>query len=330
MLKKTWAFFLVFATTVSASTISLFDEDFTNKLAVVTEAVKICPAGYKLVWQDEFNSLNSLKQWNYELYNGEQYNIPGWGNNEFEWYTAKKDNANVATGRLVITARTTTPTQRKGCCNGTCTVGQCEFASARIRTHGKFAIAPTMKTGNKTVRIAVRAKLPVGKGMWPGIWMLPETTTTNCSGCGAYGPWPASGAITLVQGVNSMADISGGIAFGGASPNSAFNSYNVPFKRVSEYHDFVFEWTLDSMKWFVDGKIVHTASRNGSAVPGGGGGWFSNGPGAGPDSPFDKPFYLVVNLAVGGNPTGATKMQIKETLKIPKSLLVDYIRVCRK
>ena len=82
------------------------------------------------------------------------------------------------------------------------------------------------------------------------------------------------------------------------------------------------------MKWLVDGKLVHQAkSSEGGSVPGG---WFSTGAGGSPDKPFDSAFHLVVNLAVGGNPTGASKSQVKDTLKKPQSLVLDYIRVCAK
>lgn len=159
--------------------------------------------------------------------------------------------------------------------------------------------------------------------------MLPEQSPANCSGCGAYGPWPSSGAITLVQAVNTMKKVTGGIAYGGAFPKSVFSNYVSTLKNKGGYHEYVLEWTRRGMKWYLDGKLVHTArSGKGGTVPNG---WFSAGVGAGRDSPFDKPFHMIVNLAVGGNPTGhPTKTRLARTLMKPKSLQVDYIRVCQK
>jgi beta-glucanase (GH16 family) len=290
-----------------------------------------CPKGYKLAWGDEFDSAaTSFTKWNYELFNGCQYGICGWGNNELEWYTNRTDNANVALGKLVISARATTESERAGCCGDKpCKSGECAFTSARLRTYGKYSVAPNWQSGSKTVRIAVRMKFPVGKGLWPAFSLLPENSPANCSGCGAYGPWPSSGAITIGQSINDMKNATGGIVYGGAFPNSVFSNYVAKLKNNEDYHEYVLEWSRRGMKWLLDGKVVHTAlSGQGGTVPGG---WFSSGPGAGPDSPFDKPFYMIVNMAVGGTYTGSpTKSQLAETLKKPKSMQVDYIRVCQK
>lgn len=305
----------------------------TSSAGVVTTplAASQCPKGYKLAWADEFDSAaTSFPKWNYELYNGAQYGIPGWGNNEQEWYTNRTDNANVALGKLVITARTTTEAERVGCCGEKpCKTRECRFTSARLRTYGKYAVAPNWQAGSRTIRIAARMKLPVGTGLWPSLWMLPEQSPANCSGCGAYGAWPSSGAITLGQAVNDIKNVTGGIAYGGAFPKSVFSNYVSKLKNKEAYHEYVLEWTRRGMKWSLDGKVVHTArSGQGGTVPNG---WFSSGIGAGPDSPFDQPFHILVNLAVGGTPTGSpTRTTLAKTLKKPKSMLVDYIRVCQK
>ncbi len=291
-----------------------------------------CPKGYKLAWGDEFDSAaTSFNKWNYELYNGCQYGICGWGNSELEWYTNRTDNANVALGKLVISARrTATTAERVGCCGDKpCKSGECAFTSARLRTYGKYSVAPSWKDGSKTIRIATRMKFPVGKGLWPAFTLLPEQSPANCSGCGAYGGYSASGGITVGQSINDMKNVTGGIVYGGAFPNSVYSNYVKKLNNREDYHEYVLEWTRRGMKWMLDGKVVHTAlSGQGGTVPNG---WFSTGVGAGPDSPFDKPFYMIVNMAVGGTYTGSpTKTQLAETLKKPKSLQVDYIRVCQK
>lgn len=274
----------------------------------------------------------SLENWGYELYDGAQYDLPGWGNGELEWYTNRTDNANVALGKLVITARATDAAARRGCCaGGPCQNGQCRYTSARLRTYKKFSIAPESKDGSRTVRIAARMKLPSGTpaGLWPSLWLLPEASPANCSGCGAYGPWPSSGVITVAQFPKEGAkEVTGGVGFGAPAPDGTFSNYVSRLSKAEDYHEFVLEWTRTGMKWFMDGKEVHSvASGRGGTVPGG---WFTTAGGAGKDAPFDKRFHLIVNMAVGGTPTGATPAQVKAALKTPKNFLVDYIRVCRK
>jgi beta-glucanase (GH16 family) len=172
-------------------------------------------------------------------------------------------------------------------------------------------------------------KFPVGTGLWPSFSMLPEASPANCSGCGAYGGWASSGAISISQAINDMKNVTGGIAYGGAYPKQVFSNYVANLKNKEDYHEYVLEWTRRGMKWYLDGKVVHTAlSGQGGTVPNG---WFSSGVGAGPDSPFDKPFHLIVNMAVGGVYTGSpSTAQLAATLKKPKSMQVDYIRVCQK
>ena len=244
-------------------------------------------------------------------------------------YRNSTDNANVALGKLVITARTTTAATRVGCCEGgACKAGECLYSSARLRTYGKFSVAPTTKKGEQTVRIATRVKVPVGTGLWPAIWLLPENSPTNCSGCGPYGPWGASGAITIAQMANTMKNVTGGIAYGGPYPKTVYNSFVKPYKP-NNFHEFVLEWSRKQMTWYLDNKVIHTAkSSNNGTVPGG---WYTTGPAATRDSPFDRPFYIIANFAVGGSGTGNPSTSVlNKTLKKPKSMQVDYIRVCKK
>jgi beta-glucanase (GH16 family) len=301
-------------------------------LGATAVAAGPCPKGWSAVWADEFTDVKSLKKWNYELYDGSQYSLPSWGNNELEWYTNRTDNANVALGKLVITARATDAAARRGCCaNGPCKTGQCKYTSARLRTYKKFSFAPEFKDGSRTMRIAARMKLPSGNpaGLWPSLWLLPEASPANCSGCGAYGPWPSSGVITVAQFPKQAAkEVTGGIGYGAPAPDGTFSNFVAPLSKADDYHEYVLEWSRSAMTWYVDGKVVHSAAsaRNGT-LPNG---WFSTGAGATKDSPFDKKFHLIVNMAVGGAPTAATAAQVKSALKTPKNFLVDYIRVCRK
>lgn len=287
------------------------------------------------MWNDEFTTVASLKKWKYQVGDGSAYGIPGWGNKELEVYTNSTDNANVALGKLVITARTTTGAQAKRWCGSGSGAGASPcYTSARLRTWGKFSISPSFKKGNQIIRIAARLRFPAGaQGLWPAFWLLPEASPANCSGCGKYGPWSSSGAITVVQSWNAMSNATGGIAFGGPAPNvTAFSNYASSLTTPDTFHEYVFEWSRKAMRWTIDGVVVHSAksARNGT-VPNG---WYTTGtPGyatPGPDSPFDQNFYLLLNMAVGGEGVGATPQEVKATLAKPKSFQVDYVRVCRR
>lgn len=264
----------------------------------------------KPLWQDEFSgsSLDSSK-WEPMIGNGDVVGNPGWGNNELEYYTGRPENVTVKDGTLVITARKeniTAPADspEKG--------KSYTWTSARIRTAGKFS-----RTYGK---FEIRAKMPVGKGLWPAIWMLPEPNE--------YGTWAANGEIDIAEGWGSKPDvIAHTLHYGGQWPNNVSKGVTVPFPnsgpnsgKLNDWHTYTLEWTSDEMRWLVDG--VETAKQTA---------WWSaknNPPQSDADlnpwpAPFDRPFHLLLNLAVGGNfdgnPDATTPNQAQ--------MLVDYVRV---
>lgn len=246
-----------------------------------------------------------------------------------EWYTRRSDNVAIVGGELVMKARTTTAAQRQsipGCDKNT---DQCLYTSARVRTFGKFSVGPaaTSKNKKRAVRIEARVMFPEGLGLWPSIYMLPAQSPANCSGCGAYGAWAASGAITIAQSANTNTTATGGILFGGVSPDQTSSTYTAPLRTTSSgYHRFTLDWTTTKMRWSIDGKKVFEAkSGKGGKDPNG---WFTTAEGAGPNAPFDKQFYILMSLAVGGTGSGATPEQVAATLSQPKEMRADYIRVC--
>lgn len=260
----------------------------------------------KPLWQDEFSGsgLDSSK-WEPMIGNGDAYGIPGWGNNELEFYTGRPENVTVKDGTLVITARKeniTAPADspEKG--------KSYTWTSARIRTAGKFS-----RTYGK---FEIRAKMPVGKGLWPAIWMLPEPNE--------YGTWAANGEIDITEGWGSKPDvIAQTLHYGGQWPNNVSKGVTVPFPnggKLNDWHTYTLEWTSDEIRWLVDG--VETSKQTA---------WWSaknNPPQSDADlnpwpAPFDRPFHLLLNLAVGGNfdgnPDATTPNQAQ--------MLVDYVRV---
>ena len=238
--------------------------------------------GCVLVWADEFDGtgVNPTK-WEFQTGDGTLYGIPGWGNNELQWY--QSDNATVANGVLTIQARQQS-------------VGGKNYTSTRIRSRGlgDFLYG----------RFEMRARLPVGQGMWPAFWMLPTNSFI-------YGTWAASGEIDIMESIGGE-QIYGTIHYGGEAPanTSSGSSTLLPPGTATDFHVYAIEWEPTEIRWYVDGQLYGTKTS-----------WFST---AGPyPAPFDVDFHLLLNLAVGGdfpgNPDGSTVF--------PQDYVVDYVRV---
>ena len=254
------------------------------------------PEGWKLVWADEFDgdALDTCK-WNIQIGDGTAEGIPGWGNNELQSY--QPGNVAVGGGHLVLAARAEA-------------AGGRAYTSGRINTDGKF----TLRYG----RIEGRIRVPAGKGMWAAFWMLPSGSP--------YGPWPASGEIDIMEVFSrSPAPFTQGVAhYGMAWP---LNVYAVQrydgIDPADGFHVYALEWDARQLRWFVDGVHFHTGPnatywnyyRNGA----------TNAHEAGPESaPFDQPFHLLLNLAVGGDLPGDPAADA-----FPGEMRVDYVRVYR-
>lgn len=235
-----------------------------------------------LVWSDEFSgSAVDPAKWEFQTGDGSQFGIPGWGNNELQWY--QSSNATVASGALTIQARQQS-------------VGGKSYTSARLRSRGKADFLYG--------RFEMRARLPVGKGIWPAFWMLPSDTSI-------YGVWAASGEIDIVESIGGD-NIYGTIHYGGTFPDNIYSGSvtSLPTGTAGEFHVYAVEWEPTEIRWYVDGQLYGTKST-----------WYSTA-GAYP-APFDVDFHLLLNLAVGGNfpgnPDGSTVF--------PQAYVVDYVRV---
>ncbi|MBK8722089.1 MAG: family 16 glycosylhydrolase [Saprospiraceae bacterium] len=237
-------------------------------------------SGYNLVWSDEFNgNALDLNTWNQELGNGSG----GWGNNELEYYTNKPTNTFVSNGNLIIEAR-------KEYVNGF------GYTSGRMTTQNK----KTFKYG----RIDIRAKLPVGQGIWPALWML----GSNISSIG----WPACGEIDIMELVGSHPSTTYGTAHwkqatgGTKSFGSEYNLASGDFS--SKFHVFSLIWQEDSMKWYVDDEYFCTVSKATVGTA---------------NYPFNDNFFFIFNVAVGGKWPGTPP----STTVFPQRMFVDYVRV---
>ncbi|CAG2109795.1 unnamed protein product [Medioppia subpectinata] len=189
----------------------------------------------------------------------------GWGNNELEYYT-NDQNVDVSNGALTITVKVEN--------NG----GQ-SYTSSRLNsipawTYGYFQ---------------ARAKLPKGQDLWPAIWLYPQSDT--------YGGWAASGEIDIMEYRGQVVNTTEGtLWYGAQSPNQvSMGSGDTAFfyDFSADYHVFGMQWTNTSISWLVDGQQYYTININQN---------LSNGaPYTANGQPFDKPFYWVLNVAVGGD-----------------------------
>ena len=243
--------------------------------------------GWKLVWNEEFDGTHvATTRWNYEV------NGRGGGNNELQYYTDREDNAFVESGNLHIVALEEEYTGPDG---------TRQYTSARMTTKGKG----DWKYG----RFDVCAKLPYGQGLWPAIWMMPTESV--------YGGWAASGEIDIMEYLgHEPRKVYGTLHYGGSFPKNVHSgdSYTLPSGSFSaEFHVFTLEWDTTEFRWYVDGEHYLTLND-----------WYTLNqlyP-----APFDQEFFIILNVAVGGNWPGSPD----ETTVFPQEMIVDYVRVYRK
>ncbi|MEM7622175.1 MAG: carbohydrate-binding protein, partial [Planctomycetota bacterium] len=228
-----------------------------------------------------------------------QFGIPGWGNNELQWYTGRPENIAFADGKLQIIARSERiPGANK------------DYTSARIRTKGRYSFLYG--------KVEARIKVPGGRGMWPAFWMLPEDD--------AYGTWAASGEIDILETKNEAYEIHGTTHFGGQWPNNTYNGRtygpeNLPEGQTTfadDFHVYAIEWREDFIRWSVNGEPFFVQP---SSV------WFSSGAPDNPRAPFDQPFHLLLNLAIGGNFPGTGP---DASVTFPKVMEIDWVRVSKR
>jgi beta-glucanase (GH16 family) len=252
------------------------------------------PADWKLVWSDEFNSRAGTAPnpnvWGQEVGDGTVNGIPGWGNSELEYYTG--GTSNVATngqGSLQITAKEADGSLM-------CYYGPCEYTSARLLTKERFEVAYG--------RIEARIKVPQGAGLWPAFWMLgTDIDQVN---------WPQTGEIDIMEFVGREPNEVFGTLHGpGYSGGQSYGqSYDLGEPVGNVYHVFAVEWQPDTIRWTIDGIPYFTANANDPFLQG-------------KQWVFNHPFFILLNVAVGGNFGGP----VGEDTIFPQSMSVDYVRL---
>jgi beta-glucanase (GH16 family) len=272
-------------------------------------------SGWKLVWSDEFDGKDIDKtKWDFDTGNG-FYNydanawISGWGNDELQYYTREPENAFVRDGMLHIRA---VKESYLGC----------GYTSARLKTRKRDGSPLFSKTYG---RFEFRARLPTGKGAWPALWMLPQEEK--------YGGWPSSGEIDVMEARGQEpTKVLGTLHFGSRWPANAHAGKDYVLPRdgtIADFHAYAVEWEPGEIRWYVDGQLYATQSFwwSGAKADGGKG----RNPAGEADlnpwpAPFDRPFYLVMNVAVGGKFLGNPD---KSTV-FPAEMIVDHVRVYDK
>ncbi len=241
-----------------------------------------------LLWSDEFDgtSLDTAK-WSYDT----SRNKIGWYNGELQYYAADRpQNLRVKDGHLIIELRKDPKALRK-----LADWGKQQYSSAKIVTKDKVAF--------KTGFIEVSAKLPCARGTWPAIWMMPQGDA----------PWPEGGEIDILEQVGSQPNVAHATLhtalFNHTRQNGRGAELAVP-TACSAFHRYQLAWTLDSITMGVDD---HAYMRVRNDQPGGAGAW-----------PFDSPFYLILNLAMGGGWAAAKGI---DDGALPQDFVVDYVRV---
>ncbi len=247
--------------------------------------------GWVLTWSDEFAQPDGTPvdpaKWN-------QVVGAATSNNELEYYTGGSANAAVESGMLVITATT------QGASAYTCSYGACKYTSARINTQSKFA--------QEYGRFEARIRVPRGQGLWPAWWMEGDDKPSV--------GWPDCGEIDIMENIGSTPSTDYGSMHGPgySGAHDLTGSYSLPdgAALADDFHVYAVEWDPTGVRFFLDQVLFET--RTPADVPDGDT-WV-----------YDRPFFLILNVAVGGNWPGNPDT----TTSFPQTMHVDYVRVYSK
>jgi len=243
---------------------------------------------YRLVWSDEFDVDGLPDSTKWNYSVGDGCpRLCGWGNNEQQYYT-ERETKNARVENGHLVIQAHHEKKEKS-----------NYTSAKLVTKG---IAKWLYG-----KIEVRAKLPSGKGTWPAIWMMPEEDK--------YGGWPKSGEIDIMEHVGYSPD-----SIIGTVHTEAFNhilgtqvgKYTYDPDSESAFHTYTIEWDEQKIEWYIDDLKYHTFNNENKSYK---------------EWPFDHPFYLILNLAIGGNWGG--KYGVDNSI-FPQIMELDYVRVYSK
>jgi beta-glucanase (GH16 family) len=240
--------------------------------------------GWQLAWSDEFEGETlDPGKWKRQVVEAGRFN------REWQRYTESRENAYIADGCLVIRAI------HEGDSHG-----PDRYTSARLHT--------LPEDGWTYGKIAARIQLPYGRGIWPAFWMLGANIDEN----GGDTPWPESGEIDILEmyGSRDNAVVEANIHYAGKS--GAHANMGAVGARLEQgifadnFHVFEIEWDADSIEWFVDGERFASTPISSDEF-----------------SEFHAPFFILLNIAVGGKSAGAAD----DSTRFPQTMYVDWVRV---
>lgn len=245
--------------------------------------------GYNLVWQDEFDGEKlNRDDWNVELH------APGWVNEEWQEYVDSEENIYLEDGKLVLRPIKTVDAN-----------GNDYYTSGRVNTQNKHDYTYGI--------FEARLRVPEGVGYLPAFWLM--ATDENI-----YGQWPRCGEVDIMEIHGSETTTNYGTIHYGNPHGQSQGTYPLSEGSFSDdFHTFTVEWEPGKISWYVDGYLYHTESN-----------WYSTTEGQGTityPAPFDQPFYIILNLAVGGSWVGYPD----ETTDFENARYeIDYVRVYQK
>lgn len=249
-----------------------------------------------LVWSDEFNgsegSSPSTANWIYDIGTGSDKGLVDWGNNELQYYTSRTENA-----RIVDFAKEGLGESGRGLVIEAKYEDYAarKYTSARLLTQGKHSWTYG--------RIEARIRLPKGQGLWPAFWMLGDNITSV--------GWPASGEIDIMEYKgNEPTKVHGTIHYG--TPHEYSGNYYTHGKSFNTgFNTFSIEWKAGEIRWYVNNVLYSVKNKWKSSL-------------SGTHAPFDRPFFILINMAVGGNflPDPPANPDY-----FPQKMYIDYIRV---
>lgn len=248
------------------------------------------PEGYHLVWEDDFDG-DTLDEnsWNYE------YHQPGWVNNELQEYVKSSENAYVKDGELIIQPIKILDEK-----------GGASYTSGRVNTHNKH--------GFQYGWFEARIKVPKGQGFLPAFWMMPEDEDF-------YGQWPKCGEIDIMEVLGNQTDCQYGTLHYGEPHTQQQGTYTLEDGDLAEeYHVYACEWEPGEIKFYLDNELYFSVND-----------WFTRKEGFDEEpypAPFNQPFYIILNVAVGGNWPG--NPDESTTFDDAAAMKVDYVRVYQK
>lgn len=239
-----------------------------------------------LTWSDEFDGPDGSAP------DSHKWNVEkggsGWGNDELQYYTPRPQNVRQENGNLVIEARKEAFVGQDGV--------RRNYTSARLTTQELFS--------QKFGRFEARIQVPSGQGVWPAFWLLGDNFSTV--------GWPECGEIDVMENVGKEPGIIHGSIHGpgyfGATPLTT--AYTLPQGHFSDgFHIFAVEWEPHEIRFYVDGELF--ATKRAQDIP------------KGTRWVFDHPFFIILNLAVGGHMPGSPD----KSTTFPQRMRVDYVRV---